>query len=36
LVTQYGGAVWAEDNEPIGIVFVVELSRADRPVDTPE
>jgi len=28
LVTQYGGAVWAEDNEPTGSVFVVELSRS--------
>jgi signal transduction histidine kinase len=29
LVTQYGGEVWAEDNEPTGTVFVVELPRAD-------
>lgn len=29
LVTQYGGEVWAEDNEPTGTVFVVELPRSD-------
>ncbi|WP_435069869.1 PAS domain-containing sensor histidine kinase [Haloplanus sp. C73] len=29
LVSQYGGEVWAEDNEPTGTVFVVELLRAD-------
>ncbi|POG56212.1 PAS domain-containing sensor histidine kinase [Haloferax marisrubri] len=29
LVTQYGGEVWAEDNEPTGSVFVVELPRTD-------
>jgi len=29
LVTQYGGQVWAEDNEPTGTVFVIELPRAD-------
>ncbi|WP_148414700.1 ATP-binding protein [Haloferax sp. KTX1] len=29
LVTQYGGSVRAEDNEPTGAVFVVELPRAD-------
>ncbi len=29
LVTQYGGDVWAEDNEPKGTVFVVVLPRAD-------
>ena len=29
LVTQYGGDIWAEDNEPTGTVFVVELPRAD-------
>lgn len=29
LVTQYGGEVWAEDNEPTGTIFVVELPRAD-------
>ncbi|MBV0902179.1 PAS domain-containing sensor histidine kinase [Haloarcula salina] len=29
LVTQYGGEVWAEDNQPTGTVFVVELLRAD-------
>ncbi|MFD1600711.1 ATP-binding protein [Halobellus rarus] len=28
LVSQYGGAVWAENNEPTGTVFVVELPRA--------
>jgi len=28
LVTQYGGEVWVEDNEPTGAVFVVELRRA--------
>lgn len=27
LVEQYGGAVWVEDNEPTGAVFVVELQR---------
>lgn len=25
LVTQYGGEVWVEDNEPTGAIFVVEL-----------
>ncbi|SDZ87118.1 PAS domain S-box-containing protein [Haloplanus vescus] len=29
LVTQYGGEVWVEDNEPTGAVFVVELPRVD-------
>jgi len=29
LVDQYGGDVWAEDNEPDGSVFVVELPIAD-------
>jgi PAS domain S-box-containing protein len=29
LVTQYGGEVWAEDNDSTGTVFVVELPRAD-------
>jgi len=29
LVTQYGGDVWAEDNDPTGTTFVVELPRAD-------
>ncbi|MGB9955549.1 PAS domain-containing sensor histidine kinase [Haloferax prahovense] len=29
LVTQYGGEVWVEDNEPTGSVFVVELPRTD-------
>jgi len=29
LVTQYGGEVRAEDNEPTGTTFVVELPRAD-------
>ncbi|WP_049982134.1 HAMP domain-containing sensor histidine kinase [Halorubrum sp. BV1] len=29
LVTQYGGEVWVEDNEPTGTVFVVELPRSD-------
>ncbi|CQR52496.1 PAS domain-containing sensor histidine kinase [Haloferax massiliensis] len=29
LVTQYGGSVRAEDNEPTGAVFVVKLPRAD-------
>jgi PAS domain S-box-containing protein len=29
LVTQYGGSVRVEDNEPTGSVFVVELPRAD-------
>lgn len=28
LVTQYGGDIWAEDNEPAGTIFVVELPRA--------
>lgn len=28
LVSQYGGEVWAEDNDPTGTVFVVELPRA--------
>ncbi|MFP8951729.1 ATP-binding protein [Natrialbaceae archaeon A-arb3/5] len=28
LVSQYDGKVWAEDNEPTGTVFVVELARA--------
>lgn len=27
LVTNYGGAVWVEDNEPTGAVFVVELPK---------
>jgi PAS domain S-box-containing protein len=29
LVEQYGGRVWAEDNEPRGAVFVVELHRVE-------
>ncbi|WP_435101984.1 ATP-binding protein [Halarchaeum sp. P4] len=29
LLTQYGGDVWVEENEPRGAVFVVELRRAD-------
>jgi len=29
LVTQYGGDIWAEDNEPTGTVFVVKLPLAD-------
>ena len=29
LVTQYGGDIWAEDNDPTGTVFVVELPRTD-------
>jgi len=29
LVTQYGGDIWAEDNEPMGTVFVVKLPLAD-------
>nr|WP_277410224.1 PAS domain-containing sensor histidine kinase [Natrinema longum] len=29
LMTQYGGDIWAEDNEPTGTVFVVELLLAD-------
>ena len=28
LVTQYGGDVWVEDNDPTGSVFVVQLPRA--------
>ncbi|NGM67702.1 PAS domain-containing protein [Natronolimnobius sp. AArcel1] len=28
LVSQYGGEVWAEDNDPTGTVFVVKLARA--------
>ncbi|AHG02037.1 hypothetical protein HALLA_01675 (plasmid) [Halostagnicola larsenii XH-48] len=28
LVTQYNGDIWAEDNEPTGTVFVVELPHA--------
>lgn len=28
LVDQYGGAVWVEDNEPSGAVFVVELPKS--------
>ncbi len=28
LVSQYGGKVWAEDNDPTGTIFVVELARA--------
>lgn len=28
LVTQYGGDVWAEDNDPAGTVFVVQLPKA--------
>jgi PAS domain S-box-containing protein len=28
LVDRYGGAVWVEDNEPAGSVFIVELPRA--------
>lgn len=31
LVTQYGGDVWVEDNDPRGAVFVVELDRVERP-----
>lgn len=31
LVDRYGGAVWIEDNEPRGTIFVVELPRVDRP-----
>jgi PAS domain S-box-containing protein len=30
LVESYGGAVWVEDNEPTGAVFVVELPVANR------
>lgn len=30
LVTQYGGEVWVEDNEPEGAVFAVELRTVDR------
>jgi signal transduction histidine kinase len=29
LTTQFGGAVWAEDNDPRGAVFVVELPKSD-------
>lgn len=29
LVTEYGGAVWIEDNEPEGAVFVVQLQTAE-------
>lgn len=29
LVTEYGGDVWIEDNEPDGAVFVVELPRVE-------
>ncbi|PAU84660.1 PAS domain-containing sensor histidine kinase [Halorubrum salipaludis] len=29
LVSQYGGRVWVEDNEPTGAVFVVELPRVE-------
>ena len=29
LVTDYGGDVWIEDNEPRGAVFAVKLRRAD-------
>lgn len=29
LVESYGGAVWVEDNEPRGAIFVVELDAAD-------
>ena len=28
LVTQYGGEVWVEDNDPTGSVFVVEIPKA--------
>ncbi|MGM0606448.1 MAG: sensor histidine kinase, partial [Halobacteriota archaeon] len=28
LVENYGGAVWVEDNEPVGAVFVVSLPKA--------
>ncbi|PHQ39389.1 PAS domain-containing sensor histidine kinase [Halorubrum persicum] len=28
LVTEYGGEIWVEDNEPTGAVFVIELPRA--------
>ncbi|WP_435360782.1 PAS domain-containing sensor histidine kinase [Haloarchaeobius sp. DFWS5] len=30
IVTEFGGSVWVEDNDPRGAVFVVELPRADR------
>lgn len=29
LVTEYGGEVWVEDNDPTGAVFVVQLPRVD-------
>lgn len=29
LITQYGGDIWAEDNEPTGTIFIVELPRVD-------
>ncbi|WP_313692413.1 PAS domain-containing sensor histidine kinase [Halorarum halobium] len=29
LVTEYGGEIWAEDNEPMGAVFVVQLPLAE-------
>ena len=30
LLDAYGGAVWVEDNQPEGAVFVVELQSTDR------
>ena len=29
LVTSYGGTVWVEDNDPEGLVFVVELPETE-------
>jgi signal transduction histidine kinase len=34
LIDAYGGAVWVEDNDPEGAVFVVELPIAESDADT--